>query len=142
MFFRKLHGNKPEKCHYMCIGRKTENNRFEFDNLVLENSKEETVLSATIDNKLTFHGHIKNICRKTGQKLGALLRITNYLKSSQKKVIFSRIIKPQFSYCLLIWIFSSRKANNVIHRIHERSFRIVSGDNESNFDNLLEKIKR
>ena len=102
MFFRKLHGNKPEKFHYMCIGRKTENNKFEFDNLVLENSKEETVLGATIDNKLTFHGHIKNICRKTGQKLGALLRITNYLKSSQKKVIFSRIITSQFSYCLLI----------------------------------------
>ena len=26
-----------------------------------------------------------------------------------------------------------------MNRIHERSIRIVSGDNESNFENLLEK---
>ena len=44
------------------------------------------VLGVTIDNKLTFDSHIKNICRKAGQKLGALLRITNYLISSQKSL--------------------------------------------------------
>ena len=53
-----------KKCHYMCIGRNTENDKFEFDNLLLENSKEEVVLGVTIDNKLTFDSHIKNFCRK------------------------------------------------------------------------------
>ena len=86
----------------MCIGRYTKNDRFEFDNLLLENSKEEVVLGITIDNKLTFDNHIKNICRKAEQKLGALLRITNYLNSSQKKPIFSGMIKSQFNYCPLI----------------------------------------
>ena len=38
-------------------------------------------------------------------------------------------------------MFSSRKANNLISRIHERSIRIVSGNIESNFENLLEKNK-
>ena len=56
-----------QKCHYMCIGRNTKNNKFEFDNLLLENSKEEFVLGVTIDNKLTFDRRIKNICRKAGQ---------------------------------------------------------------------------
>ena len=98
----------------MCIGTNTENDKFEFDNLLLENSKEEVVLGVTIDNKLTFHSHNKNICRKAGQKLGALLKITNYLSSSQKKLIFSGMIKSQFSYCPLIWMFSSRKADNLI----------------------------
>ena len=51
------------------------------------------------------------------------------------------MIKSQFSYCPLIWMFSSRKSNNLINRIHERSIRIVSSDNESNFENLLEKNK-
>ena len=68
----------------MCIGRNTENDKFKFDNLLLEKSKEVVVLGITIDKKLTFDSHIKNICRKAGQKLGALLRITNYLNSSQK----------------------------------------------------------
>ena len=48
----------------MCIGRNTENDKFEFDNLILV--KEEVVLGVTIDNTLTFDSHIKNICRKAG----------------------------------------------------------------------------
>ena len=70
-----------------------------------------------------------------------MLRVTNYLNSSQKKLIFSGMIKSQFSYCSLIWLFSSREANNLINIIHERSSRILSGDNEGNFENLLEKNK-
>ena len=62
-------------------------------------------------------------------------------KFKSKKLIFSGMIKSQFSYCPLIWMFSSRKSNNLINRIHERSIRIVSSDNESNFENLLEKNK-
>ena len=81
----------------MCIGRNTENDKFVFDNLLLENSKEEVVLGGTIDNKLTFDSHIKSICRNTGQKLGTLLRIINYLNSCQKKLIFCGMIKSQFS---------------------------------------------
>ena len=123
----------------MCSGKNTENDKFEFDNLLLESSKEEVVLGVTIDNKLAYDSHIKSICRKAGQKLGALLRITNYSYSSQKKLIFSGMIKSQFSYCPLMWMFSSRKVNNLINRILERSIRIVSGDNENNFENLLEK---
>ena len=64
------------------------NDNIEFDNLLLENSKKEVVLGATIDNKLIFDSHIKNVCRKASQKLGALLGIANHLNSSQKKSLF------------------------------------------------------
>ena len=140
-FFENYMVLNQTKCHYMSIDRNPENDKFEFGNFLLGNSKEEVVLGITIDNKLTFDSRIKNICRKAGQKLGALLRITNYLNSSQEKLNFSGMIKCQFSYCPLIWMFSSKKANCLINRIHERSVRIVSGDNESDFENLLEKNK-
>ena len=42
----------------MCIGKNTEKDKFELDNLFLENSKE-VVLGATNDNKLTFDSHIR-----------------------------------------------------------------------------------
>ena len=74
MVFRKIHGIKSKKCYYICIGSNTENSKFEFDNLISEKSKEEVVLGVTIDNKLTFDSHIKNIFRKAGPKRGALLR--------------------------------------------------------------------
>ena len=73
----------------MCIGRNTENYKFDLDNLLLENIKEKVLLDVTIDNKLTLNSHIKNICRKASQKLCALLRITNYLNSSQKSLFLA-----------------------------------------------------
>ena len=65
--------------HYMCIGRNIWNGKLEFDDLFLENSKED-VLRVAIENTLTFDSHIKNTCRKADQKPGALLGIRNYWK--------------------------------------------------------------
>ena len=54
--------------------------------LYLENSKEHVVLGVTIDIELIFDSHIKNTCRKAGQILGVLLRITSCLNSGQKNL--------------------------------------------------------
>ena len=50
------------------------------------------------------------------------------------------MIRSQFSYCLLIWMFW--KSNNLINKVHERSLGIVSGDNHSSLKSLLSKYKQ
>ena len=59
---RKIHGVK--KSHYMCIGRNTENYKFELDNLPLENGKEEVALVGTIGKKLTLIVTLKTFLKK------------------------------------------------------------------------------
>ena len=49
----------------MCIVRNALNDKFEFDNLCLEDSKEKVVLGLQL-----------TVNRKAGRKFGALLRIT------------------------------------------------------------------
>ena len=61
-FFENYMALNQKICHYMWIDRNTENDKFEFDNLILENSK--AVLGVTIHNKLIFDSHIKNIVGK------------------------------------------------------------------------------
>ena len=51
------------------------------------------------------------------------------------------MIRSQFSYCPLIWMFSSRNSNSLISKVHERSLRIISGDNHSSFKSLRSKCK-
>ena len=48
-----------DKCHFMCIGKDTENETFVFNNFIFNNSNEEKILGNTIDNKLTFKSHIE-----------------------------------------------------------------------------------
>ena len=138
-FFENYLSLNPTKCHYMYLGKNKENDTFNFGNISLKNSKEEVILG--IDNKLSFDNHVQKICRNASQKTCALSRISNYLDSKQKEILFKGMIRSQFSYCPLIWMFSSRKSNNLINKVHERSLRIVSGDNHSSFKSLLSKCK-
>ena len=103
------------------------------------NSKCEKLLGIKIDNKLSFEPHVDSLCKKASQKLNALSRIVSSTTFAQRKIILNSFIISQFSYCPLIWMFHSRKLNNRVNRIHERALRLVDKDNESNFQELLQK---
>ena len=66
---------------------------FYYNNLTLKNRNEEEILGEIIDRKLTFHQHMKQMCRKAGQKLSALLRLSPYLDTNNRFEI--SIIKSQ-----------------------------------------------
>ena len=47
------------------------------------------------------------------------------------------MIKPQFSYCPLVWMFCSRRSNSLEDNVHERALRIVYDDHNSSYFDLL-----
>ena len=111
-----------KKCYYMCFGTSSENDDFILDGIKLPNSCEEKILGVIIDNKLKFDPHLRSICKKAAQKLRVVNRIPSLL-DPQKKV----------------WVFSSRRSNNLINRIHEKSLRTVYNDTNSTFQELLKR---
>ena len=66
----------------MCLGKDTRNETFIFKGLVIKNSKDQKILGVTIENKLTFKCHIKNLCKKASQKIGTSSRLSNHLNDS------------------------------------------------------------
>ena len=115
-----------------------ENETFIFNNFIFNNSKEEEILGINIDIKLTFKSHIKILCRKTAQKIGALSMLLNHLRNSKKRLIFNSLIKSQFNYCPLIWTLCSRTSNNMTNRVDELALRLILNDQTSDFDTLLQ----
>ena len=57
----------------------------------------------------------------------------------KRRTNIKSFVTSQFSYCLLIWMFHSRRLNNKINSIHERALRITYQDNTSTFQELLNK---
>ena len=108
--------------------------------MLIENSKEEVILEIIIDRKLTFASLIKSICRKVGQKLSALSRISPYLEKNKKELLFKSMVKSQVKYCpwMLIVMFCSRNADNLINKIQERPLRLITNDKTSTFEDLLQ----
>ena len=52
-------------------------------------------------------------------------------------LVLNSVIKPQFTYCPLIWMFSSRYLNNALNNIHERALRLICNDYEKSLDSIL-----
>ena len=128
----------PGKCHFMSIGKDThDEDVFYYDNLTLKNSNEEEILGVTIDRKLTFHQHIKKMCRKAGQKLSALLRLSPYLDTNKRKSIYTTMVKSQLNYCPLVWMFCLRGSNNLINKLQESALRITYKDQLTDFKSLI-----
>ena len=78
----------PGKSHYTCLGKNLDDNEvLNFNDLTIKNSKEVEISGIKIDNNLNFNDHVKSICKKAGQKLGALLKISSNFNMRQKTYI-------------------------------------------------------
>ena len=128
-----------EKCHLINFSKSNNDTSLKIDNTIIKSSKEQKLLGISIDNNLSFKGHVQSLCKKASQKLHALSRISNYMDDKQVKQTMRVFILSQFSYCPLFWKFCDRQTNNRINRIHEKSLRLTYDDYESNFQTLLEK---
>ena len=128
----------PNKFH-LILNDHDDKHFIKIENRKIYNSTSEKLLGIKIDNKLSFNEHVTELCRKASQKLHALSRISRFMNISQRKVIMKAFIHSQFGYCPLVWMFHSRKLNNRINKIQERSLRIVYNDQTSTFRQLLRK---
>ena len=129
----------PGKCHYMVIGSRDLSHEIILNNYKITSSNEEKLLGIFLDSKLNFESHIGSgsLCRKAGQKISALARLKNYLTSDQRNLLLNSVIKSQFTYCPLIWMFTSRYLNNALNNIHERALRLIYNDHEKSFNSIL-----
>ena len=122
----------------MCLGSNLLGDEiFIYKNFKLKNISESEILGVTINRKLKFDKHVKQIYKKAGNKLNALTRVANILDLFQKNTLFKSFIKGQFNYCLLLWMFCSRSSNNLINKFHERALRLTSEINDIPFIELL-----
>ena len=131
----------PGKCHYLILGNTSNSDTINLNGTKLASSSYENLFGILIDRDLSFDKHIKSLCRKAGQKLNTLARISNYLTHNQKRLLLNSIIKSQFSYCPLIRMFCSRSLNNLISRIHKRALRLIHNDHVSTFQSIVKITK-
>ena len=128
----------PDKFHLL-LNETDKKCCIEIENFKIFNGNCKKVLGISIDNSLSFDNHVTELCRQASQKLHALSRIAHFMNIKQRRTIMKSFIQSQFGYCPLVWMFHSRKLNNRIDKIHERSLRVVYDDSQSTFRELLNK---
>ena len=119
------------------------------DNIVEVNIKDQKVpsqtsvklLGITIDNKLNFNEHISKLCKSASAQPNAIFRLRYKLPFKAKHILINSFVNRNFSYCPLIWHFSSSNSLLKIETIKIRSIRLLSDDGEGN-KNLLSELER
>ena len=83
----------PDKSHFLTLSFNKPFPDFSLENTIIKKVTEEKILEIVIDNNLNFKSHMKKIMCTT---------------PTQKKKLINSLINAQFTYCPLIWMFSSK----------------------------------
>ena len=103
----------------------------------LSSTFSERFFGIKIDNKLTLEEHVEELFKKASQKVSAVARISSLMRFEQRKRIVNLFITSHFSHYPLVWMFHSRRLNNRIDHIHERTLKIIYQDYNSSVKELL-----
>ena len=111
------------------------------DGITIEVSSEVKILGVTVDSNLNLNSHISKISKKAGSKLYAISRLRPYLQGEKLILLVKIYVTSQFNYCPLLWAYTSRSNNNKINFLHERALRLVEGNSDLDFEELLVKYR-
>ena len=89
------------------------------------------------DNRLRFHYHVSQVCKKASKKLYALATTFKYVETSKRRVLVNSFIS-----CAIIWMFHGRRVGQRINKIHERALLLIYlSDSKLTFEEVLDKNK-
>ena len=131
----------PDKFQSMIISSKKDLSKSVLNINGVELTMEPSVklLGIEIDNKQNFDKHISNTGQNSSNQLNAICRLQTFMGHKGKEAMINTFVHSNFNYGCLIWHFSSKKSQNKIEKIHERSLKFLSNDYVSGYAELLEK---
>ena len=135
----------PEKFQAIIFNRRQKDesiHTLNFDNKEIKTSPNVTLLGIEIDSNLTFKKHIHQLTKNAAGQLNFLSRQSRFLNHDAKRIVIESFILANFNYCPLVWHFCSSASMQKLERIQERSFRLLLNDHDSNYDQLLAKVKK
>ena len=78
-----------------------------------------------IKNMFNFELHVSNICKKAAKQINVLCRLSHYLNTDTKLLIYKSFVRSNFSYCPLIWRFCSKTSTDKTKKLQYRALRLV-----------------
>ena len=126
-----------DKWHFLFSRHKYETLFLNVGETKIWECKQQKRLGILIDRDLKFDEYVLSQCKKTGEKLTELIRISKFMTFAQRWNIMKAVTESQFGYCPLVWMFCGRQINARINHIHESELRTGFNDEMSPFEDLL-----
>ena len=99
-------------------------------------------MGAQIDDQLNFNLHISNIFRSAANQLNALIRLKRFPAFEEKKTLINSYFYSNFSYCPLVWMFSSAKSLKKVASLQKIALRFLYDNCDSSYESLLKLARK
>ena len=147
MAHNKLHINMEKCCfiHFEPNSHKTKeikpeeaiSHQLKINEICLKKVTSTKFLGVTIDNKLSWGPHIKELKRKLNFAISTLSRIKNCIPQNLHRDLYYTLFESHLSYCISVWGCIPQYQMNELHIIQKKCIRILFGD----FEAYLNKFK-
>ncbi len=83
------------------------------------------LLGLYIDRELNFTEHVDVTCKKLGQRIGVLNKITRHLPLEERKLYYNAMIKPLMMYGSTMWSICSSENLERVFKLQKRAARVI-----------------
>ena len=95
-----------------------------------------------MDDQLGYSEHISEICKKSSQKVGLILRLRNLIPSRAIKLeLYKSSILAHLTYCHTVWHLCKASDKRQLERVQERALRAIFNSKSDSYEELLLKAK-
>ena len=135
MIHNKLHINMS-KCSYIHFKPHINQIQDEFadkhelliNRIKLKKVSSTKFLGVTIDEKLKWEDHLKDMKRKLNYAVSTFSRIKNCIPDFLHKDLYYTLFESNLTYCISVWGGSSDQKLNELHVIQKKCIRVLFGD--------------
>ena len=127
----------PEKYQALVLGNTNYCINIKCEDILIPISEQIKLLGVTLDDKLKFHAHISDICRRVEGQVNALNRLKNILPYRTKESLYRAFILPNPFYCSQIWHHCGARNASKLEEVNERALRFIYKDNSISYHTFV-----
>ena len=102
-------------------------------------SKTLKILGVDLDEEMNFSRHISELCKRSSQKVGVILRLRNLIPVKAKLELYKSSVHPQLIYCHTVWHFCKASDRRKLERVQERALRAIFHTKTDSYEELLNR---
>ena len=129
-----------DKTNYMIItNKKIDEKELRISGRIIKRATSVKFLGVTIDDRLSFAGHVRDVTNKISSATGMLNRVSTLIPKQVKFNVYFALIHSRLSYAVTVWGGSSRSNQKLCTSTLNRAWRLIFSNN-GQVDNIESKL--
>ncbi len=95
------------------------------------------LLGVILDSMRKYNTHVSDLCKKAGRHISIIKRVSRFLPTKVKLLLYKTYVACHFSYCPLVWHFCGASATKMVDNMQYRALKFIFNDYNSEYSELL-----